>query len=213
MEIIDDYLIIADLHIGVEDVLGLPFIDTSEVLMKKVERLLEASGASILVIAGDVRDGFDLNHRVLNKTKRFLEALSKLVDKIIIVRGNHDNFLRPIARKLNIERHEDSFAIGDTLITHGHKRPEAEFNRLIIGHIHPSVRIGNEVLPAKIIGEIEDKEIVILPAMTPIAKTRRGPTVDFSTPLERDIKIKYGVVEIRGKRLFLDRKLILHALL
>ena len=205
MELIDDYLILADLHIGVEDVLELPFIDTAEVLKKKLFRLIEKYAPSYLVLAGDVRDGFDLNLRVLRKTREVLKEISALVDRVIIVRGNHDNFLRPIAKRLGIERHEDYFEIGDIIVVHGHREaPKAE--KIIMGHIHPAIRLGSEVFPAKIYGRANDSSVIILPAITPIAKTRRGPTVDFSSPITKNLEVERIEVEIRGNRLILDKK-------
>ncbi len=206
MELVDDYLIVADLHIGVEDVLGLPFIDTSEVLKKKLERLIERFAPSYLVLAGDVRDGFELIPRVIRKTRDVLEYVSKLVDRVIIVRGNHDNYLRPVARRLNIERHEEGFEIGDILVIHGHREPPKEASKIIMGHIHPAVRIGSEVFPAKIYGRTDKYEVTILPAITPIAKTRRGPTIDFSSPITEGLEIERIEVEIRGRRILLDKK-------
>ena len=164
---------ISDLHIGYEssEALHGPFPgDQWDVLTDKVERVLSSLSPEILVIVGDLKHNFQRNlSQEWDDVDAMLEKVSSM-SEVVVVRGNHDNYLSSILRKKGIpllgEYRRDGL-----LFAHGHKRVQKE-GLLIMGHEHPSVGLRDGVggrlkLPCFLYSD--NHEVVVLPAMSPLA--------------------------------------------
>lgn len=155
-------LIMADLHLGFEEAAsrGLMYSlrKTSGYLAMFIPRIqlkktinmlrkpLEALKVKRVIINGDLKHAFD---RLLRQEKEEITELVKFlresgVEEIVVVRGNHDNFVKPILRRLDVE-----FVNGISTVTrnvrvlfiHGHEDVAiAEHDVVIIGHEHPSLK-------------------------------------------------------------------------
>jgi len=98
-----------------------------------------------IVINGDLKHEFgEISRQEWNDGLALIDFLAAKCEQIILVKGNHDTILGPIARKRNLEV-VDSYAIDDIFITHGHKLPEKELSKqiktIIIGHEHPALSL------------------------------------------------------------------------
>src|SRR3990167_887500 len=101
-------LIISDMHIGYEESLNkegilvprFQFVDT----IKRLERIVDATDIKAIVINGDLKHEFGkISEQEWHETLKALDFLSRHCEKIILLKGNHDNILGPIADKRNLE--------------------------------------------------------------------------------------------------------------
>ncbi len=168
-------LVLSDLHLGYEEELrrkGI-FIPTGE--YANVERLLESlvkrHKPKTIVLNGDVKHGFGtINDSEWRHTRKLLEALQR-VAQVIVVRGNHDLALGPVARSAGLEA-EPYWIENGILFLHGDVVPEPELlagvHTLIIGHEHPAVALTNgirsETYKCFLKMEYEGRHLIVLPS-------------------------------------------------
>jgi uncharacterized protein len=98
-----------------------------------------------------------------------IDFLRKHCEKVILVKGNHDVILAPIAKKRGIEIVKD-YWLGEILITHGHNIPkDAETaNAVVIGDEHPAVSIRegarSELFKCFLKGKWKNKLLIAMPS-------------------------------------------------
>ncbi|MCS7099815.1 MAG: hypothetical protein NZ925_05695, partial [Sulfolobales archaeon] len=100
----------------------------------------------------------------------------KYVRDVVVVRGNHDNFLPTMRRWFEFEI-VDSYLLPPFLVVHGHKPLKEEllsqsWKYLIMGHEHPSIALRDSIgfigkFPCFLVGNIGnyEKKVVVLPAV------------------------------------------------
>ncbi len=167
-------LVIADIHIGYEEALNkqgvlVPRFQFKE-LMQRLEKILKKVKPKIVVVNGDLKHEFGLiSETEWRHTLRFLDLIGKYVKKIILVRGNHDTILGPIAKKRNIEIVEE-FMVNNVLIVHGHKIPKLKkgIKTIIMGHEHPALSLTDyprtEIYKTFLIGKFKRRDLVVMPS-------------------------------------------------
>ncbi len=159
-------LIIADLHIGLEDYLNLDGHLIPIGLRRVVEQIKEMQRkykAKRLIIAGDLKHSFSPFEREFRELRYFFDNLLPVFDEIVVVRGNHDTGIDWLT-KLGVEV-TDKYYLYDWTIVHGHKLEEGE--KFIIGHQHPAIKLRDEV-GAVIKTEcfLKSKDLIVLPAFS-----------------------------------------------
>jgi|WetSurMetagenome_2_1015567.scaffolds.fasta_scaffold78690_2 uncharacterized protein len=176
-------LAIADLHMGYEEVLNrqgimVPrrqFRETVEDL-KKI--FAETGKINEVVICGDFKHAFgSILKQEWNDVFLIIDFLEANCEKIILVKGNHDMVLEPLAGKKNILV-EDFYIKEDVLFLHGNKEiPEIgrkEIGMMVMGHRHPAVMIADKYKQEKfkcfLVGKFRGKETVILPSFLPLVE-------------------------------------------
>lgn len=195
--ILDDIAIIADLHLGYENVLqntgiSIPTVQIEEIL-EDVKKLIEV-GVNTLVINGDVKHEFSQNLPVEWKdVKALLSMVTERVEKTVIVRGNHDNFLPSIVRKYRNVNMVDVFEIGDYAVFHGHINVKFDAETMIMAHEHPAIKLRDEIGGSyKYSCFIRFDEILVIPAFSPLMRgTDIISSPEFMSPLlrERDVEL------------------------
>ncbi|MBN2454593.1 metallophosphoesterase [Candidatus Woesearchaeota archaeon] len=170
-------LVIGDVHIGFEESMTrqgvlLPrfqFKDTVERLgriLEKVPKLRE------IIVNGDLKHEFGrISEQEWRETLKLLDFMKEHCERIVLVKGNHDVILGPIARKRGIEVVKD-YCLGETFITHGHEIPKGEgFEKAeaaIIGDAHPAVSIRegarSELFKCFLKGKWEGKLLIAMPS-------------------------------------------------
>ncbi|MET1101677.1 MAG: metallophosphoesterase [Pyrodictiaceae archaeon] len=182
-------LILADLHLGFEEeAANLGYFIPRVQLYRSLQVLssgLKETKASLVIFAGDVKHNFSKLTRwereELTRLFSFLKE-ERGVD-VVIVRGNHDNFIPIVARKFNIdviEAYEDS----DILVIHGHKRVEElrkDHEVIIMGHEHPSIKLRDKLgsvikMPCFLTAPYKNSMLVVLPA---VGQYQTGTTVSL----------------------------------
>jgi len=172
-------LVIADLHMGYEEALNkqgvlVPRMQFKE-MFSELKALLEKTKPRIIIINGDLKHEFgEISRQEWNETGEILDLLLKY-GKIILVKGNHDTLLGPIAAKKELKA-VNYFILGDICFLHGDKvidnKGTAKCKTLIIGHEHPSISLHEGMKTEKykcfLLGNWKQKKLIIMPSFLPI---------------------------------------------
>lgn len=189
-------LVIADVHIGMEFEYNLQGVNIgiqTDALVNACRTLLEKHAAEKLIIVGDIKHTImarekeqkTLMMREQREVRHFLKTVGEIAD-IVIIKGNHDGALSTRYAEVHGGR---GIAMGTISFAHGHCWPHEkimEGNLIILGHIHPFVRmtatVGYTSIHAcwvrgkfrkkeflqKYRGGNHDMEFIIMPAFNPL---------------------------------------------
>jgi uncharacterized protein len=204
-------LVIGDVHIGYEEELNkrgvlIPRFHFKDVLSRLnytfhiLEPLLKKSKKRKLdkiVINGDLKHEFGrISNQEWREILQLLDFLSKYCKKIVLIKGNHDITLSPIAKKRNITM-VDEYSDGGLFISHGHKIPKSvefkEAHTIIIGNEHPAISVKDgprsETFKCFLKGSFKKKKMIVMPSSNPITIGTDVLKEKFISPfLEQDIK-------------------------
>ncbi len=193
----DDTLVISDLHLGYEAALQAEHVAIPrfqlEPMIERLEKLLARYNPERVIINGDMKHEFSKNiGQEWDEVETVLDMLA--YREVIIIRGNHDNYLQTILARHNI-RMMDSITLPASQIKllHGHKSIESNGMR-IFAHEHPVLRFRDEVgaqitLPCFLYDEAS--QILVMPAFSPLASGTNiiSPEKSFMCPDLRDINL------------------------
>jgi len=172
-------LIVTDFHIGYEESLNkqglmVPRFQFDEI-MKRLEKIfsrLKGKKIERIVVNGDLKHEFStISDQEWRHTLKLLDFFEKHCNEIILIKGNHDTILGPIAKKRNI-RVMDHFIINNILIIHGDVIPSKTLLKgvktIIIGHEHPAVSVREgpraELFKAFLVGKWKKYNLVVQPS-------------------------------------------------
>ncbi len=142
--VLKDYLVIADLHIGIElEIEEAGFIIKPQIyeFKERIVKLLDKCEAKKLLILGDLKHS--ISTPLLWEKFRiyeFLEYLAEFFDKIIITKGNHDGGLENVVNMDAVEIFKE-FKVNKFLFLHGHANVEKKTKFYVIGHNHPIIEL------------------------------------------------------------------------
>ncbi|MCJ2533073.1 MAG: metallophosphoesterase [Candidatus Thermoplasmatota archaeon] len=184
-------IVVADLHLGCEAALEHEGVSLPRVQAKKIEAYLmsviEAVGPDELVVAGDLKHNFSRNlTQEWDEVTSFVRSIADLVD-IVVVRGNHDNFLSTILTELNIPLKRE-YEVGDHTVLHGHTGTSKK-GPLVLGHIHPSILLRDDVgagMKSPCFLYDRARRVLVLPALSivsPGMDVVGNPSSDVVSPL------------------------------
>lgn len=172
----EEILIINDLHLGYEETLQqkgflIPKFQIKEII-KQLERILKQVKPKLIIFNGDFKHNFP---KILKDEWRdaltLIDFLLKRKIRIVIIQGNHDPTVKPIAEKRGI-RVIKEYKINDVLITHGDKLVETKAKTIIIGHEHPAVTIKDkskwEKYKCFLRGKWKNKILIVTPSFNPL---------------------------------------------
>ncbi|MCD6490902.1 MAG: metallophosphoesterase [Candidatus Njordarchaeia archaeon] len=220
-----DTIVCADFHLGYEVVLAdeegyfLPQAQFHEIL-DELKRITKQFRAKEIVIVGDLKHKF--SRRTRQETRevlKILEFINQNFDKGILVRGNHDNFIRGLFNRYeNIDFIDRYYIEGRYLFTHGHIldediEKEAVNKTLVIGHEHPALLLYDDIggkikIPTFLYGDTTlNGKILVLPAVSPLMSGIEVNLIsesEFLSPIIRkyvnvDLLKPYGI--LRGKEI------------
>lgn len=170
-------LVVADLHIGFEESLNrqgmmVPRFHLKD-LTERLGSMIKRARPETIIVNGDIKHEIGtISGQEWREALKVLDLLARNSRKVILIKGNHDKILGPIARKRGIEIAE-SYEIKEKgiLILHGHKEitiPK-RIRTIIIGHEHPAVSIRegerSERFKCFLKGKYGGKEIIVLPSL------------------------------------------------
>jgi uncharacterized protein len=162
-------LIISDLHLGYEEALNkqgvmLPRFQFKEII-KRLRNILKKVDPELIIINGDLKHEFGRISK--SEWKQVTDLLDFLKDKkILLIKGNHDNILGPIAEKNNIKL-IDKYETEKITIIHGDKIPKTTKKTIIIGHEHPAVSFPgrkDQKYKCFLKGKFERKTLIVMPS-------------------------------------------------
>ncbi len=214
-----DSAVMADFHLGYEDVMAqkgifLPKLQYPYIL-DLLDKIFEKYEPRKVIIDGDLKHEF--SHNMPQEWKEIESIIDFFLDRseLVVVRGNHDNFLKGILRRRGIEMHE-FYTMGPYIFAHGHKDIDLPEDKiLIMAHEHPSITLRDEIYATvKLPCFLYSKKIIVLPAVSLYAAGTDITRNDFISPILKkrgmDFEIfgideKDGIVPL-GK--FLNGKII-----
>jgi uncharacterized protein len=179
----NEILIFGDLHLGYEEYISdrgiFPRVQFKGIIEKldKIFILLKKERIKLkkVIILGDIKHEFGkISDLEWSDTKKLLDYLEKYA-KIIIVKGNHDNILKPIIKKRKII-FKDYYKTKKTCFLHGNKLwknclESADF--IIMGHLHPTITLEDKYKKERyrcfLKGRWKNKRVIILPSFSPIS--------------------------------------------
>ncbi|RQG99034.1 metallophosphoesterase [Natrarchaeobius oligotrophus] len=194
-----DALVVADLHLGraAASSVDAPIGDGAE-LRERLTSILERTAPATVVVAGDLLHSFGY---VPHGVDRDLTALEAAVDdagaSLVVTPGNHDAMLEDVFDGPTTDEYR--LADGETVVCHGHERPDADASRYVVGHDHPALSVEGRKRPCFLYGpEVYDgASVLMLPAFT---RAAAGATIngmrtrDFQSPLVADADAVHPVV-------------------
>mgnify|MGYP001561850733 FL=1 len=174
-------LVVADLHIGYEEALNkegifVPRTQFRELVcdLEKIFKQLKKEKKKIekIVVLGDLKHEFgEISQQEWRETKPILDLLKKKAKKVILIKGNHDTILEPIAKRKALGIRD--FYIEDGIcFLHGHKLflecLDKKVKMLVVGHRHPAVVLADKYKKEKykcfLFGKWKGKEIILMPS-------------------------------------------------
>jgi putative SbcD/Mre11-related phosphoesterase len=201
-----DLIVVSDLQLGEELYLAeekgifVPQIQLKEI-KKELNAIFKKVNANRILINGDVKHEFgEASKQEWREVIELVEFLRKKTKEIIVVRGNHDNYLLNIASKINLQVFDPFYLEKGYLFTHGHKKipyPK-NFHTLIIGHEEPAIILKEGFdrvkLPALLYGKMKNgKSIICLPAFSYLSSGTEVNVVDkgdlLSPILKEDVNL------------------------
>jgi hypothetical protein len=202
-------VLIADIHLGFEEYMATKGVFLPRYQLKRATEIVDHVASSVnvdtLVIVGDIKHLFDkLGRRESKDLAEFVTYIKKRFSRVVLVRGNHDNFVYSFSQRYGVEFYE-SLAVDDVLIVHGHKEADLSGYKLVImGHEHPSIAIKDPVtevvsklpcflkIPLRVNQELATTAVVLPAAGAYQAGTAVSTSPEsFLSPIIR----KYAVLE------------------
>ena len=189
-------LVINDLHLGYEEVLHrkgvlVPRFQLGEIL-EVLRKIISNTHPEKIIINGDLKHEFGT---VLNREwKEVLQLLDFCLNKVeeaIIIRGNHDPIIKPIAEKRGIKVLTE-YNVGETLIVHGDELVETKAKNVIIGHEHPAITVREgskwEKYKCFLKGRWKRKNLVAVPSFNPLLEGTDVLKEQLLSPFLKNIK-------------------------
>jgi len=170
-------LVIADVHIGYEEALNkqgilVPRLQFDEIIKRigGILNKLKHKKIERIVVNGDLKHEFGtISEQEWRNTLKFIDLLSKHCNEVVLIKGNHDTILGPIAKKRNVKI-ADSLAVGKVLIIHGNKVPDniKTYDTILIGHEHPAISLKEgprvEQFKCFLKGKYKGRNLVVQPS-------------------------------------------------
>ncbi|VVB78672.1 Calcineurin-like phosphoesterase [uncultured archaeon] len=216
----ESILVLGDLHIGYEEHIAeagiFPRVQLREILskLKDIFWNISMQGKKIkqVIILGDLKHEFGgISDIEWSETIKFLDYLDEQIakdkdekkenDRIILIKGNHDTILGPIAKKKGVAL-RDFYRHKEICFMHGNKLHGNCFEKskiLILGHLHPAITLKDNYKKEKykcfLHGKWKKKEVYIIPSFSPIGFGYELNSIEQSRHNNEFLIIKYNLLE------------------
>ena len=210
-------LIIADLHIGYEEALFEQGILVPRMMFKEmkneIKKLLKLK-PKLIIINGDLKHEFGyISRQEWHETSDILNLLLEK-SKVILIKGNHDSVLKPIAKKKNLDV-RNFYCIHDVCILHGHKifldKRISDCKILIIAHEHPAISIQegtkSEIYKCFLLGSWKNKKLIVMPSFFSVFEGSDIKKEKLLSPYLDEKRIKNFDVFVLGDKIYKFGKL------
>lgn len=166
-----DNLIIGDVQIGHEESLQkegyfIPRFNLDEIV-KRLDKIFSKVKVKRIIINGDIKHEFgSILRQEWKDLFSLFDYLLKNVEEIILVKGNHDIVLGPVASKRNIKLY-DYYNLDNITILHGHKIVPDLRDVIVIGHEHPAISFKEkryERFKCFLKGKWHNKILIVMPS-------------------------------------------------
>ena len=173
-------LVVSDFHLGFEESLNrkgvfVPRFQLKDILLS-LEKIFEKVRPKTIVVNGDVKHEFGrVSEQEWRDVLRLIDFLKKHCEELVVIKGNHDTILKPVAEKRLITLVSE-FRAGDIVILHGDKlqKFDSSIKTIIIGHEHPAVGLREagrvEKFKCFIVGKYKKQNLVVQPSFNPVVE-------------------------------------------
>ena len=196
-----DTIVISDLHVGFEEMLAehgvlVPRQHYHDITQQfaAVLRGLRKKQVSRIVINGDFKHDFGrITSQEWREVLRFIDHLLERCRELVLVRGNHDIALGPVARKRKISV-VARLKLGDVLLLHGDRLEpiRRDIGTVIIGHEHPAITlhdpIKKETYKCFLVGKFRKRKLILVPSFNPMLPGTDVLAGNFLSPFLDDIE-------------------------
>jgi|Deesub1362A_J573_1020465.scaffolds.fasta_scaffold00016_138 hypothetical protein len=195
-------IVICDLHLGYEGIMAEQGIFMPKVQFERemeiLSKIVDYKSASNFIIVGDVKHEFsETTYHEFREVKDLFEYLKNNFERIVLVKGNHDNYIIYTTRRYGVELY-DEFLFKDFLFLHGDKPlKETKGRYIIMGHEHPAIALYDEIgakekLKCFLYGEVEARKFLVMPAFSYLAlgsEVNTIPREELLSPILKELEI------------------------
>ena len=187
-------LVLADLHLGIEESLRrhgvlVPRHHFKELVRRVTKILAGLKGVRRIVLNGDLKHEFgSITDQEWREIKRLIDVLRGEDREVVIVKGNHDVMLAPIARDKSVQIVKE-LVLGDVLVSHGDQEPVSldGIKTVIIGHEHPAIVLRDKAKSEKfkcfLVASYKRRAIIVQPSFGPMTAGMDVLHGEFLSPL------------------------------
>ncbi len=198
-------LVISDIHLGIEEEHQkrgtlVPKFHLKD-LLEHFDFIFSKVKPETILITGDLKHEFGrISEQEWRDLLRFFDYLSQHCEKIIMLKGNHDPMLGPVAKKRNLEIVKE-YSSGDILFVHGDHVPEMpkKIKTIIMGHEHPAITLREERKAEKfkcfLKGKYKGRTLIVIPSMNLLTEGTDVLQGNFLSPLLKMQNFEIFIVE------------------
>ena len=199
-----DILIIGDLHLGYEEsLLKQGYLIPFSQLKKTIEilkKIIQKAKPKTIIINGDIKEEFGtITRQEWKETIALIDFIEKSA-KLILIKGNHDMIIEPLARKKSIEV-KKRFDIDNITIIHGDQLVKDLNKTIIISHEHPAISFKerpDEKYKCFLLGKYRSKNLIVLPSFNPLTPGSDITKEEFLSPYLKNIN-NFEVLVVQDK--------------
>ncbi|MFH1803099.1 MAG: metallophosphoesterase [archaeon] len=170
-------LVIGDLHLGFEEAMNKTGVFVSRKMFGEMINYLDGVFKKIgdvdeVVLLGDVKHVFgSVMGQEWSDVLGLFDYLEDKCKKIIVIKGNHDKIIEPIAKKRDILV-KDYYVVGSFCFLHGDRDFIENYDKnvvfWVVGHGHPAIKISDDVKVEKfkafMVGKYKKKNVILVPS-------------------------------------------------
>jgi putative SbcD/Mre11-related phosphoesterase len=173
-----DSIVLSDLHLGYESHMArkgvfIPKVNLKKIL-KEIGMAISLSGAKSIIVVGDIKNEFStVGDDEFNELYEIIEFCKKKKVKLVLIKGNHDNFIERYKKPFGLEVLNNEAQIGKYFFFHGDRNPKfsGKPKMLISGHEHPAIGIVKSVgrterLRCFLLAKYKGVDLLVLPAIS-----------------------------------------------
>jgi len=172
-----DAIVCTDLHLGYEGIMAkkgvlIPKVNLKYIL-ETLDKVLKKTRAGNIIINGDIKNEFStVDIEEFNELYELISFAKEKKIKLILIKGNHDNFVERYREPFNLRVYNQEVKIGNYLFFHGEELPSTakDVDLFIMGHEHPAIVIYDSTnrkvrLNCFLYGYYERKRLLVMPAL------------------------------------------------
>ncbi len=201
----ENILIVADLHLGLEDNRAEHGVHIPRSFFSKINSLIlepiKELKCKKIILLGDVKHEFGkIQEDEWWSIKRLFRNIRELNCEPEVIQGNHDNHIIAVLKELKVKHHKYSLEINSILLAHGHRELgeiKKEITHVIIGNEHPAISISDENgikyrFKAFITGQLLHFRLTVIPSISPLflgTEINNSEQTRFLSPILRKANI------------------------
>ena len=202
-------IIISDMHLGYEESLNkqgilIPKFQFKETL-ERLTKIFYKVKADKIILNGDFKHEFGtISDSEWKDILKIMDFFIERCNELILIKGNHDTILGPIARKRNVAVKSYEI-IGNVLVAHGDnvKVPLKEIKTIIIGHEHPAISLEHtgrvESYKCYLVGSFRRKKLVVQPSFNLVVEGTNVLKGELLSPFLQDNLDDFDVYVVSNK--------------